>query len=132
MANKKFEIYNKKQNGKYSGINKIYPDIPVLSITKTWLRFNDVSETKLQLKKGSEILFSKSDNEVYIADVTETYISGFRLNHVANTKNLVVNSKLLISRMNLEGGIYLIDKEAIFDKDTKIDWYKLTLQAKLF
>lgn len=57
---KTFEIFEKKQNGRYGGLDDLYPKMPIIKVSKTTFVFNSFAEDALKLEAGSEILVAKN------------------------------------------------------------------------
>jgi len=122
---KKFEIYEKSQRGTNGSLNARYNKQPIISVSGSDIRFNEVAEDRLRLVKHSEILISKSDDGFYLANVSEHNRDGYKLNRSGKLSTLSTQSKSFIERLKIKKGIYLIDGFAEYDEKEKIDWFRL-------
>jgi hypothetical protein len=127
---KTFEIIDKVNTGGRS-LNTMFAGIPIIAIRKTSLTFNLAAFTALRLKKGSEILFSKFNGNTYLADVTNSFKIGYKLNFASagserNEDLLTIQSSIMVSKLELKPGYYLVKGFAEYDELNKLDWYELT------
>lgn len=108
-----------------------FPNKSVFSVNDTQVRFYPVVIEYLQLEKGSEILFSIREKELYVGIVTNhDYKKGYRLSYANCTsggmKVLIMSSITMIKR-GIGKGIYEVTGDVIYDKHSNIEWYKLKL-----
>lgn len=120
----KFEIFEKRYATDY--LETKYLTIPAVKVVSSFIRINNATAKLLQLKKGSEIIFSKSEGSIYIANVTDHYKTGFVLNKMKKRSTLLTQSTTLVTKIGLVSGYYELEPFPVYDKFEKIDWHKLT------
>ena len=121
---KTFEIVLFKPGRKYSRSLK-YKDKSILYLSKFLITFYENIINKLELKKGSELLLSRSNDIWYIGDVTNhDYYVGSRLIMRKNPKTLYMCSTGYVKK-GMKSGVYELTEDTIYDDINNIDWYEL-------
>ena len=121
----KFEIVENRNRNRHH-LETTYKNINCIVVNGSTIFLNGKIMDLLQIKKGSEILFSKSGRSIYIANVTDHYKTGFLLTH--KSKNVrYFRSVRLVKELDLKNGYFEIETFPVYDEYEKIDWHKLTL-----
>ncbi len=122
-------IVEKKQKGR-SVINFSDNKMPLVSIGKTQMSFNQTACEKLKIKSGSSIMFAHSETgSLYFAVLNETsemigYI--LRKHPTKSNGNLTTQSIELIKRLKQSVGVYFISGFPVFNQKTGLEWFELT------
>lgn len=102
--------------------SQIYPNDPLILISKEICTISDCAKQKLRIDGNSRIIYSIVDGVSYIA-VLPLHSSqvGYKVRVIAHTKNVYTSSKTGVDR-GLKIGHYLIG-EPVYMND--IDWFTL-------
>ena len=100
----------------------------LVSVDRSGMNFYTKAIDLLGIRKGDEILFAQSYKATYMAVVSNDYRTGYSVqNNPTSTLAPLRVGRHAIGSVRLEPGLYYIDEAPTFDRDTKLDWYKLVL-----
>ena len=114
------KIYEKKRTGIKSDSK-----FPMLYVGKSTISFNEVSSEKLNLKKGSEILFASNNGTFYVANVTDSELRGYKLSVGNKSIRLQTSVAAFLKDSKIKQGHYTISGFAVFNEKSKLDFYEL-------
>lgn len=121
-----FEIFHPLRSGKTS-IHETYSDLPFMSITKYYCAINFGGQKHIGVEEGSEILFAKNNDVIFVAVVSElSNLKGYRLRklHRRMHKDVLSFTSTTLFQRGIPKGLYKI-LESVNIKG--MDWFEMEL-----